>query len=104
MTGGVLLLHNYSAGHAMSPTRPPGQLRVMGQAGSLVGEQAIFVDRDEVARRRVRRSCGLRIRSACRIQRSGTVEWTDPFADTPLTEEQRAVALHVRGLSRRCSR
>lgn len=94
MTGGVLLLHNYSAGYAMLPTRPPGALRVLGQSGSLVGEQAIFVDRKGGARTsapfiRTPRSIGVA------HPELGHVEWEDPFADSPLTEEQRAVALHV---------
>jgi choline dehydrogenase-like flavoprotein/predicted dehydrogenase len=99
MTGGVQLVHNYSAGYAMLPSRPRGELRVTGQAGSLVDERVSFADPAagrilSVTFERTARSIGVTHPSL------GRIEWEDPFAATALTDEQRAVALHVDAFDR----
>lgn len=94
MSGGVKLGHQYSAARAMSPGAAAGELRVYGECGGLVGEQAQFIDRASGAP-----VCASFERGATGIcvehPSLGRVAWENPFAHAPLDEEQCAVALHL---------
>jgi choline dehydrogenase-like flavoprotein len=96
-TGGTLLAQNSSSRYATLPTRPRGELRILGQCGSLIGEKLIYVDR----------ASGLRTEHGFQHTRSGMsvlhpalgyVEWSKPPWAASLDHEQLAVALHVEAL------
>lgn len=94
MSGGALMVHDYSAGYAMLPTRPPGELRVVADSGSLVGDRMIHVNRVS----------GVRTESHFEVYADGIsvqhpdlgqIEWRRPPWARSLNDEQLAVGLHV---------
>ena len=94
MSGGVLLLQQFSAGFAVLPTRPRGTLKVFGQSGSLVDDRAVFVDRGDGTRVEHRFE---RTADAIGVShpRLGRIEWRHPLLRSTLPDEQIAVALHL---------
>lgn len=103
---GALLVHNYSSGYSVLPTRPKGRVLVHGECGSLVDDSLLLVNRrtgeihrDEI-RREVTDSAGGEVlrRVSIRTPDHGEIEWRNPFAQHSLTDEQIAVATHVEAM------
>ena len=100
---GALLVHNYSSGYSVLPTRPQGRLLVHGECGSLVDNHLIVVNRrtGETHRSEMRRDVvdgegGTLLRGvSVDAPEFGAVEWRNPFAQHALSDEQIAVATHV---------
>lgn len=100
---GALLVHNYSSGYTVLPTRPQGRLLVHGGCGSLVDDQLLVVNRrtgethqSGFQRHVVEGEGGPLLRSVSVVTREfGEVEWRNPFAPHSLSDEQIAVATHV---------
>lgn len=100
---GALMVHNYSSGYAVLPTRPPGRLLVHGECGSLVDDELLVVNRrtGETHRSKIRRDVvngegGALLRGvSIATPEWGEIEWRNPFAQHALSDEQIAVATHV---------
>jgi choline dehydrogenase-like flavoprotein/predicted dehydrogenase len=94
MSGGELLVQDFSAGYASLPTRPKGQLRVLGECGSLVDQRLIHVDR--VTGRRTEAAFDVQPDCLSALHPDlGRVEWRKPAWSLTLDDEQLAVGLHV---------
>ncbi|MGE0349303.1 GMC oxidoreductase [Hydrogenophaga sp.] len=100
---GALLVHNYSSGYSVLPTRPQGRLLVHGACGSLVDHQLLVVNRhtgethrSEFRRDTVEGEGGTVLRGiSVDTPGFGEVEWRNPFDRHALSDEQIAVATHV---------
>lgn len=105
---GALLVHEYSAGYSVLPSRPAGRLLVHGRCGSLVDDALTVVDRCTGATHsaKILREHFEGNRSHV-LQRLwidepgvGKVEWHNPYADHSLNDEQIGVACHVDAILR----
>lgn len=100
---GALLVHNYSSGYSVLPTRPQGRLLVHGNCGSLVDDNLLVVNRrtGETHHSAFQRDVvdgeggALLRRVFVATPELGEVEWRNPFARHALNDEQIAVATHV---------
>ncbi len=105
---GALLVHQYSSGYSVLPTRPKGQLLVHGRCGSLVDDTLSVVDRCTGGTyashicREYSDSGVSRVLRRVFIDAPGVgeVEWRNPYTDHVLDDEQIAVACHVEAMLR----
>jgi choline dehydrogenase-like flavoprotein len=93
-TDGGLMEYRYSDGYVALPTRPKGQLRILGQSGSIVDERVITVDRVTGASLE---STFTRAGRAISIEHPalGTIDWRYPRGTEQLSDEQVAVWSHI---------
>jgi choline dehydrogenase-like flavoprotein/predicted dehydrogenase len=98
---GAMLHHQLGVGAAPALTRIPGSLRIHGERASMVDDELRVDGHPPVraTRHQVRRGNGTVLRAlSLAVPGVGEVRWDSPLGDTPLDDEQIAVAAHLEAM------